>query len=59
MSKKAGPKRIDPESFQPAVWKLHGAVIGDDLEFLVCQRRFFRGATVIGGPRTKALRPNI
>lgn len=55
MSKKAGPKRIDPESFQPTVWKLHGAVIGDDLEFLVCQRRFFRGATVIGGPKTNGI----
>ena len=52
MSKKAGPRRIDPETFQPAVWKLHGAVIGDDLEFLVCQRRFIRGTPVIGGSKS-------
>ena len=55
MSKQAGPRRIDPESFQPVVWKLHGAVIGDDLEFLVCQRRIFRGATVMCGPKKEGV----
>lgn len=42
MPKKAGPKRIDPETFQPVVWRMKGKPIGGDLEFLVCQRRLYK-----------------
>ena len=51
MPKKAGPKRIDPESFMPVVWRHKGAQIGDDLEFLVCKRRVYQGAPVIGASK--------
>ena len=51
MSKKAGPKRIDPETFVPVVWRKKGAPIGDDLEFLVCKRRVYQGAPVVGASK--------
>lgn len=46
MPKKAGPKRIDPESFLPTVMTAQGA----DLSVLVCRRRWLRGPDVLGGP---------
>jgi hypothetical protein len=48
MSKKAGPKRIDPETFVPVVWRNKGVPIGTDLEFLVCKRRAYHGTPVVG-----------
>jgi hypothetical protein len=51
MSKKAGPKRIDPETFRPVVWRKKGVQIGDDLEFLICKRRVYHGAPVVGGSK--------
>ena len=52
MPKKAGPKRVDPETFAPVVWRKKGTPIGDDVEFLVCKRRVYYGAPVIGGSLT-------
>jgi len=47
MSKKAGPKRIDPDTFRPAVWVAEH----DGTAFLVCQRRWMRLNPVTGGPK--------
>lgn len=47
MSKKAGPKRIDPDTFHPAVWVAEH----DETAFLVCQRRWMRLNPVTGGPK--------
>ena len=47
MPKKAGPKRIDPETFCPVVFTPQGTK--DSI--LVCSRRWLRGADVLGGPR--------
>lgn len=44
MPKKAGPKRIDPDTFAPVVLN----AIGTDLCILVCARRWLRGRNVIG-----------
>jgi hypothetical protein len=44
MSKKAGPKRIDPDTFYPAVWVAEH----DGTAFLVCQRRIFQLKPVTG-----------
>ena len=48
MPKKAGPKRIDPETFVPVVWRQRGSPIGDDSEFLICKRRVYHGTPIIG-----------
>jgi len=53
MPKKAGPKRIDPETFMPVIWRKQGSEIGSDLEFLVCKRRVYHGAPVIGASKTE------
>jgi hypothetical protein len=45
MSKKAGPKRIDPETFRPTVFTAQGS----DMSFLICRRRWLRGNSVLGG----------
>jgi hypothetical protein len=45
MSKKAGPKRIDPETFRPTVITAEGS----EMSFLICRRRWLRGNPVIGG----------
>lgn len=47
MSKKVGPRRIDPNTFLPAVF----APKGTDMSLLVCYRRWLRGGDVLGGPR--------
>jgi hypothetical protein len=47
MSKKAGPKRIDPDTFYPAVWVAEH----DGTAFLVCQKRWMRLNPVTGGPK--------
>lgn len=44
--RKAGPKRIDPETFAPAVWVCEN----DTAAFLVCQRRWAQLRPVVGGP---------
>ena len=46
MSKKAGPKRIDPETFLPIVFTAQGT----DTSLLVCRRRWIRVSPVLGGP---------
>jgi hypothetical protein len=46
MPKKAGPKRIDPDSFLPTVLTPHGS----ETSFLICRRRWLRGKNVLGGP---------
>ena len=46
MPKKAGPKRIDPETFAPKVLTAQGT----NLSILVCMKRWFRGPNVIGAP---------
>lgn len=48
-AKKAGPRRLDPESFAPGVW----APRGTDLRYLVCERRILRGAM-----KTELVRPD-
>lgn len=45
MPKKAGPKRIDPDTFYPIVL----TAVGTDMSILVCQRRWLRGPNVVGG----------
>jgi hypothetical protein len=45
--KKAGPRRIDPETFFPAVWVAEH----DGTAFLVCQKRLIRQGSVTGGPK--------
>lgn len=52
-AKKAGPKRIDPDSFVPVVWRKKESRIGEDLEFLVCKRRIYEGAPVTGFCKTE------
>lgn len=51
MPKRAGPKRIDPESFMPVVWRKRDVPIGDDPEFLVCKRRVYQGSPVTGASK--------
>lgn len=46
MSRKAGPRRIDPETFRPIVLTPEGA----ETSFLICRRRWLRGKDVLGGP---------
>lgn len=46
MPKKAGPKRIDPETFVPMVLTAQGT----NFSILVCHYRWFRGPNVIGAP---------
>lgn len=45
--KKAGPRRIDPETLFPAVWVAEH----DGTAFLVCQKRLMRQGSVTGGPK--------
>lgn len=47
-ARKAGPKRIDPDSFVPVVWRIKQAAIGENTEYLVCKRRIYDGAPVAG-----------
>jgi hypothetical protein len=51
MSKKAGPKRIDPETFRPVVFTPQDS----DMAFLICMRRWLRGNPVRGGPPKPAI----
>jgi hypothetical protein len=51
MPKKAGPKRIDPETFVPVVWRQKDTPIGDDSEFLICKRRIYDGTPVVGASK--------
>ena len=46
MPRKPGPRRIDPETFVPAVF----TVVGSDHSILVCRRRWLRGPDALGGP---------
>lgn len=47
MGRKAGPRRIDPDTFSPVVWVAEH----DGTAFLVCQKRFYRLGPVAGGPK--------
>lgn len=50
-AKKAGPKRVDPETFKPLMLREKGT----DNSVLVCRRRWFRGPDVLGAPPEAAL----
>ena len=45
MPKKAGPKRIEPDTFVPMVL----TAVNSDFTVIVCLRRWLRGPNVIGG----------
>ena len=46
MPRKSGPRRIDPDTFVPAVF----TAAGTDHSILVCRRRWLRGPDSRGGP---------
>ena len=51
MGRKAGPRRIDPETFRPTVFTAQGS----DMSFLICRRRWLRGNPVLGGLEKTAI----
>ncbi len=46
MPKKAGPKRIDPETFRPTIF----TAVDTNHSILFCRKRWWRGPNVVGAP---------